>query len=270
LLNNAITFIDFKIKRLKTKFTGKSAGELTQAIREVTKIVASIPDTLQHGFYLRTISDAFNLTYSQVELLFKEAGEYRNILRIKEIADDKRDLHINIESKQTGIAQKQQELSLNSLLFDEIIILRYALKGLNEFSDLMEHFDISTDLFYTHSAKLIFKVIQQHSTQNDILSDIINSSDVHEDFKSLILTMVISEEKDSENWHIKFNRDEFVADMKKAINDSLIRLKVRNTEKQIQEINKLMRAEPENPNHLLRYKELCEIRNELMNQIINI
>jgi len=270
LIHDSIDFFDFKISRLKKGFTSKSAGEITSAVREMTKITASIPDEMKHDFYIRKISESFNLTFSQVELLYKEKEQIRKKIATNE-SNRPPQILSDIDDSDTIIGKDESKsLSIDDIFFEERLVLNYALLGLNEFSDLMEHFEIGTETFATDVAKLIFKVIQDNSVSDDILGTIINSEYVPIEYKDLIITISIKDEVGSENWELKFGRTEFIPNMKEVISKSLLKLKLRKVKESLNQIMRLMKKEPEEIEHLKRFQQLKENERQLNNSLMGI
>jgi len=270
LIHNAIDFFDFKIFRLKSGFKSESAGEITAAVREMTKITASIPDEMKHDFYIRKISESFNLTFSQVELLYKEKEQIRKKTRADESNRNEQNQAVNKAADTIIDNDESKSLSIDDIYYEEKLVLSYALLGLNEFSDLMEHFEIGTETFATDVAKLIFKVIQDNSTNDDILGTIINSEYVPNEYKDIIITISIKDEVGSENWELKFGRTEFKANMKKVITDCLLKLEKRKVDESLIQVMNLMKKEPEEIEHLKRFQQLKEQAMKLNNSLMGI
>lgn len=265
LIRDAIVFVDFKISRLKSNIKGNSAGEITSAVREITRIVAAIPDEMKHDFYISRISQSFNLTLSQVELLYKEKNQFKN----KQFAQNIKFEEKSDKPEDIGIISPKSEhiLNIDDIYLEERLILNYALQGLNEFSDLMEHFDIHTDTFNSDVSKLIFKIIQDYSDSNDILGSIINSEHVPPEFKDIIITIALKGEEFSDNWEMKFSRAEFKPDMREVISKSITKLELRKVEQSLYQIRKLMKNDPENFEHMKRFHQLNQ-QKQLLNNLI--
>lgn len=271
LIRDAESFLDFKYKVAKKNNQLETAQGLSDFVRSTVKSIVSIPDNMQHDFYIRKLSGLLDLSESQLRQVYKYRGQFLSdvIQKDNNYENDNRNPEDFLVSIETQTAFNYEDLIVNpeQILNEERIILKYALSGIDEFTDLIERFDIGNESFFSDSAKALFGIIQSHSDKDNILDGIMSDESLSKNIKNLFADIAISGETQSELWHKKFQADEPKNDFQTMISDSIIRIKLRYIQKQIREVQQLMKEEENEINHKKRFVELLLKEKEINNQI---
>jgi DNA primase len=267
LLRDAESFLDFKYKLAKQKGDLNTAQSLSEFVRTTVKTIVSIPDSMQHDFYIRKLSGLLDLSESQLRQVYKFRGQFieqmiqedrRNLNNLK----DTEDFFIT-DATQTNFNFEELVLNPEQIINEEKLILNYALQGLDEFTDLIERFDVGSDTFFSDSAKALFTVIQAHSDKDDILNSILSDGSLSKRIKSILADIALAGESPSENWHKRFQVEAPKNDYITIISDAITGLKLREVQKNIKEVQDLMRNDENNINHKRRFIELLRKEKEL-------
>jgi len=260
LIRDAESFLDFKYKLAKRNNELDSAPALSEFVRNTVKTIVSIPDTMQHDFYIRKLAGLLDLSESQLRQVYKYRGQFINDI-VRNDNDYDNDIRVasdflNTDSTQTNLNYEDLIVNSEQILLEEKILLKYALKGLEEFTDLIERFDVGHETFFTDSSRTLFGLIQSHSDKDDILNSIMGDEGLSKNIKSLIADIAIAGESQSENWHKKYHADEPKYEYPTVIKDANIRLKLRHVKQSIREVQQLMKEDEDNILHKQRFLEL--------------
>ncbi len=272
MIRDAESFLDFKYKQAKKKSSINTAAELSEFVKSTVKAIVSIPDGMQHDFYIRKLAGLLDLSESQLRQVYKFRGQFINELLDKERKSDSDDINpidflINSDS-QTAINYDDLMIIPDSILNEERILIKYALKGIDDFTTLIERHDIGKDTFHSESAKAIFALLQSHSDKDDILQSIIDDENLTEKIKSLIIEIALHGETQSELWHKKFQADEPRVDFDTIIEDVKNKLKLYKIKKKLLEVRQLMINDSNNDYHKQRFLELLRKEKDLNSLIM--
>ncbi|MBX3042716.1 MAG: DNA primase [Candidatus Kapabacteria bacterium] len=270
LIRDAESFLDFKYRHAKQKGELDSAQSLSDFVRSTVKTIVSIPDSMQHDFYIRKLSGLLDLSESQLRQVYKFRGQYINELIQSETnyADSREpeDFLVSIET-QTAFNYEDLIVHPEQILNEEKLLLKYALQGEDEFTDLIERYDVGPEIFYSDSARALFAVIQSHSVNDKILDSIMSDESLSRNIRGLIADIALAGESQSELWHKKFQAEEVIIDYPLMISDSILRIKMRFVQKQIREVQNLMKEDGDNIGHKNRFLELLRKEKELNSKI---
>lgn len=259
LIRDAESFLEFKYRIAKNAGTIESALGMSDFVRSTVKAIVAIPDTMQHDFYIRKLSALLDLSESQLRQAYKLRGKFINdiIQHDNNFENDNRSAQDFLQSEvQTSLNYEDLIVNKELILKEEMLLLKYALQGLDEFTDLVEKYDLERDTFFSDSARLLFGILQSHSDKDNILDSIMAEQELSDKIKSLMAEIAISGETPSELWHKRFHAEEIVIDFPTVISDSIIRLKLRYVQKNLKEVQLLMREDEDNIAHKKRFQEL--------------
>ncbi len=265
-IRDAETYISYRHKNALEADLLKTPAQLTDFVRSTIKTIVSIPDSLQHDFYIRQLSQLLNLTENQLRQVYKfRAQSINNIIQsesqgkqTQEPAD-----YLHSDEAQTVINYEDIIINRESLYNEEKLILNFALQGIDEFTDLIEKYDVGPETFITSSAKAIFSIIQSHSDKEDIMNEIFNDLSISSSVKSFVAELAIMKESPSEAWYKKFQADELKIDYETAIIDSRNKLKSKVIENQLKEIQNMLKSDHDNETLLKRFIELRSKKREV-------
>lgn len=267
LIRDADSFLDFRYKIAKKNNELETARGLSDFVRSTAKVIVSIPDSMQHDFYIRKLSGLLDLTEAQLRQVYKFRGQIINELIQKERSEIEENANpedfFTSGDAQINISYEDFLVNPENILNEEKLILKYALQGEDEFTNLIERFDVGRDTFFSDSSKALFGLIQAHSDKEKILDSIMLDTAVSNRIKAIIADIAISGETQSELWHKRFQADEPVIDFQKMISDSITRIKLRHIQKQLREVQHLIKEDDDNLNHKKRFQELMLKEKEL-------
>lgn len=263
-LRKAKTYLEFKIDRIKEKQNINTPFALSSLLKTLLEVVAKIPDEIQHDFYLKEIANRLALSEQQL----KEAYSLKNKFRDEYLVQFDKETNYDYSehfTKDTYDNIESDDFDINSILPEEKLILKIALKGNDELLHLYEYTDFEDDILITKTARTIFETI----TVNCEFGDIVNSillGDYAPNIKDAILTLRIDEITPSDKWYSLLNIDKEVVDEIRIIKDSVKKLHQRKIKIQIEQVKILMKNEPNNINHFERFNELKKKEISYQNQ----
>lgn len=252
-IRKAKTYLEFKIERIKEKQNINTPFALSSLLKTLLEVVAKIPDEIQHDFYLKEIANRLSLSEQQL----KEAYSLKNKFRDEFLVQFDKESNYDYKSNFLENEDKNEEevLDLKTILPEEKLILKIALKGNDELLHLYEYTDFEDDILISPAARTIFEIITVNSEFGDIVNSII-LGDYPPHIKDAILTLRIVDMQPSDNWYSLLNIDKEEVDEIRVIKDSVKKLHQRKIKSQIEQVRKLMVAEPDNLRHLERFNEL--------------
>jgi DNA primase len=269
-LRHAKGFIDFKIERFKESGSLETPQGKSKAINNLIETVAKIPDELQHDFFIQKIASLLNLTENQIHTIYDLKGKLRTDY-IRHL-DSESAIIENIIFVQPEIDPDKipikYEYTMDEILPEEYILLKVALQGTDDLNQLFEKTDFSIEILISNSAKEIFDLILENSENTDILNSLL-SSEIDDNIKSIVIELSMDDVSPSENWYSRLKIDRPELDLSRIMNDSINKLKIRKIRSQIEEVQSLIKNEPDNSNHLKRFMHLYKQEKEIINVITN-
>ena len=269
-LRHAKGFIDFKIERFKESGLLNTPQGKSNAINNLIETVAKIPDELQHDFFIQKIASLLNLTENQIHTIYDLKGKLRNdyIRHLdSESAIVESKIFVQPESDPDKIPINYH-YTIDEILPEEYILLKVALQGTDDLNLLFEKTDFSVEILISNTAKEIFDLILENSENTDILNSLL-ASEIDENIKSIIIELSMEDVTPSENWYSRLRIDKPEYDLARIMNDSINKLKIRKIRRQIEEVQSLIKSEPDNANHLKRFMHLYKQEKEIISIITN-
>lgn len=252
-IRKAKTYLEFKIERIKEKQNINTPFALSSLLKTLLEVVAKIPDEIQHDFYLKEIANRLSLSEQQLKEAYSLKNKFRDEFLVQFDKESNYDYKANFLDNEDKI--EEETLDLKTILPEEKLILKIALKGNDELLHLYEYTDFEDDILITPAARTIFEIITVNSEFGDIVNSII-LGDYPPHIKDAILTLRIVDMQPSDNWYSLLNIDKEEVDEIRVIKDSVKKLHQRKIKSQIEQVKKLMVAEPDNLRHLERFNEL--------------
>jgi DNA primase len=269
-LRHAKGFIDFKIDRFKESGLLNTPQGKSNAINNLIETVAKIPDELQHDFFIQKIASLLNLTENQIHTIYDLKGKLRNDY-IRHLDSESAIVESKIFVQQNDVPDKiplDYKYSIDEILPEEYILLKVALQGTDDLTLLFEKTDFSVDILISNTAKEIFDLILENSENIDILNSLM-ASEISENIKSIIIELSMADVSPSENWYSRLRIDKPEYDISRIMNDSINKLKIRKIRHQIEEVQSLIKSEPDNANHLKRFMHLYKHEKDIISIITN-
>jgi DNA primase len=257
--NKAVDFLEYLIDRYEEQ--GKLSSELTKAdsARNLIKLITTIPDKLQHDFYISRISSKLGLSDKQINLLYDEKNH------IDKSQDNKVEKTQNDEQNQR-VNYNYKDLILN----EEHLLLKYALESTQNIHYLFDEYEINKPFFITPLAQKLYQVINDFSEEHNILEAILSADNVNKDIKEFISDIALNEESISQNWK-DFGADDLEIDNKKLIKDCKTKIEIKKLNVRIEEIRQKLKENTDDGieeinNYHILIKEKKRLENEIINQ----
>lgn len=181
LVDNSISIIEFKVKRLKQNYNLDIASEKIKFLKEVSKLIANIDSKIEREIYINKISDSNEISkeaiYAEInKLLYRNSGQ--NILE-KSIPVKK--------------VEEKKEVTINKAEIErEKMILYFLIKNYDEIGDKIIS-KVLVDDFKVEKYKKIYNKILEivNNGNNNIYKEMTNIED--EEFQSILSEVLFSE-----------------------------------------------------------------------------
>lgn len=115
-IKSAISYIEFKIKKLKENFNLKDSEGLSNFTIESAKILSSIKNPIERDIFVKDFSRKYNISYTAIENYIN----YLNRNKLKEAKREKFKVKKNTNVVKSNKARAQEELLSYSLLDNDI------------------------------------------------------------------------------------------------------------------------------------------------------
>lgn len=258
-LNHAIDFVEFKIKRYKDGNPKETAQSRAGIIRDLIKSISLIPDRFQHDHYLSRVAHFLDLSKHEQDLLYseKEKLEIKSVGKLdfyqKKVSEDKeagKDLIVHNTQSQYKKSRLDEDESLkvaDSIMPEELILLKYALQGFDEINKMTDEFEISIDTFITKEAVELFEILSNLSNvKGKSLLEVIQDSElISEENKALFFGLTLTGEEKSNNWG-KYRTIGVEHNLFADLADSLIKLELKKLDLRSKNLLSLLKSEEVN------------------------
>ena len=115
-IKSAISYIEFKIKKLKENFNLEDSEGLSNFTIESAKILSSIKNPIERDIFVKDFSTKYNISYTAIENYIN----YLNRNKLKEAKREKVKVKKNINVVKSNKTRAQEELLAYSLLDNDI------------------------------------------------------------------------------------------------------------------------------------------------------
>ena len=239
LLENAISLIEFKIKKKKKDLNLENAGDKIKFLNEIAKILSKIDNTIEREIYIEKISKGYNISkeaiYAEVNKL-----EYSNRQSSK-ILEKERSIVLKRKEQKTEKVSEEIRKRENTIIW-------VLINSVETYRIIKEN--IKIDDFKDETNKEILKVIyneldKENSNINSVLDHVENQEIQNH------LTEIMAE-------------DYGIVDNKKAIQDIVKKYKMEKLQKRRDEILEQIEGENESEKKKNLSKELNDIILELV------
>lgn len=249
-IKSAISYIEFKIKKLKENFILEDSEGLSNFTIESAKILSSIKNPIERDIFVKDFSTKYNISYTAIENYIN----YLNRNKLKEAKREKVKVKKNINVVKSNKTRAQEELLAYSLLDNDIykyiknkIEVFYFTNAMTRsvFEEIPrlfeEEMEIRDFLLILESNKLVTKEFVEN-----IMSLI---SDIHVDYK--IVDELI---KTIERNYIQDRKHKILENIEKLQGEENKNLLLESL-KELQEINLKLNELKEEGNYEWKYKK---------------
>ncbi len=243
-IDNAISLVEFKVKKLKKEINLENTGDKIKFLNEIAKILSKVENTMEREIYIEKIAKGYNISkeaiYAEVNKLIYAGTKNDKILQSqnREIQQ-----HRKIEQKENNIIDedlKRRENTIIALLLDS---------NTNIFKKIKEH--VKPEDFKDEINKKIAEQLYNELEKND--ANINKLIDTFDEETQNHITMVMATDYEIEN-------------IDKAVDDILSKYERERLDNKKQKILKQLEIE-ENTE---KKKELGKELNNIINALARI
>jgi DNA primase len=217
-LEKSLSFLDFKIERLKETGKLESPKGKSDSIREIIALISKIPDRMQHDFFLSKMASSLGLSEYQIRKVYDDKKDYESRERTK-ITQDRTNEYNEEKSKTTTQSgggdfdnKAMQSFNTNTdlpfnMIWDEFFLFHLALKYEDIIPKTRKIFKNNENNIVTDTAKRFLKIIWDFSEKsNNLINSIVESEEINENDKEILSYIALNQEQPSENW-LKYTDD---------------------------------------------------------------
>lgn len=275
IAEQARDFIDFKAEVLLQEANTDPIRK-GEAIRDIVKSVACVPNALKQEIYLKEVSSRFGLSEQS---LFNELGLQKQVQQQQYKREESR------PSPKLEVVPKQAISVQPLLVLEEKLIelmLKYGAQVLNRetedgtpytitvIEEVLAHFEEDDYKIQSPINEKIIREIQEGIEKNELRSGSFFFTLMDEELTVKVANALLEpyEISDWSKHNIFFNNEEEV--LPKLISDTMIRHKREYVVSMIQEIKESLKAETDNTEQYVMMMKLNELRKEMDAELYRI
>lgn len=249
-IKSAISYVEFKIKKLKENFNLEDSEGLSNFTIESAKILSSIKNPIERDIFVKNFSTKYNISYTAIENYIN----YLNRNKLKEAKREKVKVKKNINVVKSNKTRAQEELLAYSLLDN----------------DIYEYIKNKVEVFYFTNAmtRAVFEEIprlfEEEMEIKDFLSILESNKLVNKEFVENIMSFIREIHVDDKivDELIKTIEGNYLQDRKHKILENIEKLQGEENKnllleslKELQEINLKLNELKEEGNYEWKYKK---------------
>lgn len=249
-IKSAISYIEFKIKKLKENFNLEDSEGLSNFTIESAKILSSIKNPIERDIFVKDFSTKYNISYTAIENYIN----YLNRNKLKEAKREKVKVKKNINVVKSNKTRAQEELLAYSLLDN----------------DIYKYIKNKIEVFYFTNAmtRAVFEEIprlfEEEMEIRDFLSILESNKLVTKEFVENIMSLISDIYVDDKIFDelIKTIERNYIQDRKHKILENIEKLQGEENKnllleslKELQEINLKLNELKEEGNYEWKYKK---------------
>lgn len=249
-IKSAISYIEFKIKKLKENFNLEDSEGLSNFTIESAKILSSIKNPIERDIFVKDFSTKYNISYTAIENYIN----YLNRNKLKEAKREKVKVKKNINVVKSNKTRAQEELLAYSLLDN----------------DIYKYIKNKIEVFYFTNAmtRAVFEEIprlfEEEMEIRDFLSILESNKLVTKEFVENIMSLINDIHVDDKivDELIKTIERNYIQDRKHKILENIEKLQGEENKnllleslKELQEINLKLNELKEEGNYEWKYKK---------------
>lgn len=249
-IKSAISYIEFKIKKLKENFNLEDSEGLSNFTIESAKILSSIKNPIERDIFIKDFSTKYNISYTAIENYIN----YLNRNKLKEAKREKVKVKKNINVVKSNKTRAQEELLAYSLLDN----------------DIYKYIKNKIEVFYFANAmtRAVFEEIprlfEEEMEIRDFLSILESNKLVTKEFVENIMSLISDIHVDDKivDELIKTIERNYIQDRKHKILENIEKLQGEENKnllleslKELQEINLKLNELKEEGNYEWKYKK---------------
>lgn len=257
-INNAKEFFDYKIDMYKLRGMMDNPADRVESVRELVGLVTSIPDKLQHDFYIRKIAPIFELSQDQLRQIYKEKIG-KGINPDFQSSRNKAVQGLDEEAANKLIAQRKVKESISSeLTSEEKYLIHLMIAEDLVISLLRNELKIEESDFISNSGKRLFTLLIDISENEGDIINALSESDFLDSADRDLLTDLLFSDQISENWP-KYDSTMPEKDLNKILKDTINNLRKKSIEKRVNELQSEFSEDMANDKKLVILKLIKEL-----------
>ncbi|TAL68193.1 MAG: DNA primase [Bacteroidetes bacterium] len=225
-LDHAQPFLQFKIDLLEKSGALATPSGKSNAVRQIIRIISSIPDRLQHDEYIRQLSSLMQISETQLKEVYndklvqeKKRSQKQNVRTATVNVENKADTDENNNSENKI---KKSKAKFEELLNEEIVLLRIALTDTVAHNLLKDRFEFVKDKFISDEGKRLMSLVLSQSSDM-LLNTLLHNTQISNEDKDFFTHLTMTEEQPSAQW-TRFRNNLPENDLIRLIQDLLYRL----------------------------------------------
>ncbi len=238
-LDGSVSFLEFKINKLKEEGKLNNPQSKAEAARDIVRIISKIPDRLQHDDYIANLARYMNFSEFQLQQIYKEKNEI-------EKKDKKQKKRENVEHQKDN-AFPVQEIDVNlksKLQKEEYILLETCLAETDGIKTLFSNENFNMNLIISSEGKRLFTILENlYSITDNVVDELMADESISESDRDFLVKLSFKGHQFDKKWE-KYIDTVPTIDIKKTINDTLIRLSIKQLDIQIQELMQIQKVAP--------------------------
>ena len=245
-LDDALPFLEFKVKLLEEKGAFVSPLEKAEALRSLVAIISMIPDRLQHDDYISQLAILLKLSENQLQKIYKEKKYLEKKIRQRASFKAANKLpepppsdtvppEIGAEAAEPAIGHEEQLKQI--LLPEEENLLNLAVSQKGAFRQMTEDFGLSDSSFYSNEGKRLFSIMLETCGNDDVLHDLQSDPDVDNEDKDFFIRLALSEYQFCNDWH-KYRDELPEKDVSRMLKDNINRMRLAKLKEKHEELIK--------------------------------
>ncbi len=249
-IKSAISYVEFKIKKLKENFNLEDSEGLSNFTIESAKILSSIKNPIERDIFVKNFSTKYNISYTAIENYIN----YLNRNKLKEAKREKLKVKKNVNVVKSNKTRAQEELLAYSLLDN----------------DIYKYIKNKVEVFYFTNAmtRAVFEEIprlfEEEIEIKDFLSILESNKLVNKEFVENIMSFIREIHVDDKivDELIKTIEGNYLQDRKHKILENIEKLQGEENKnllleslKELQEINLKLNELKEEGNYEWKYKK---------------
>jgi DNA primase len=237
VIDNSISFIDFKASELQKKGLFASPENQTRAIRSIIETLAKIPDELKRNFYIKAIAERYDLyetiLYRELDAITRKE---RGRSRVRDIPENLVPIdNGDVQSEPMTHMQNPVELFTTA----ERDILKLLLESDREVQEFI-YSQLSPDEMIHPVARELFEKLYDHYLKSGKTeASVLMNEEAFTDYSPIITRLLAERYEVSERWDTLRGFEEFPVNLQLS-NDAVRMLKKWNIKERIETVRKNM------------------------------
>jgi DNA primase len=269
-LNNAISFVEYKVNLAKQNNLISTPKSKSDFIIEILKIINKIPNKLEHSDHIQKLSDLIGISSLQLKSVYLEKSK---ISKVSDIQSSNLQIKENVEAETNIETVRSKNSYFEYILFEEELILRTILLNERAAKIVFDVFKVADDKLYSEQAKDLFALLKDlhNSGKKNLLQEIISDDEIDNMIRDYFSAISMDEDEISLNWD-KYCPTIRPTDYERVIQDSYIKIEILKLTNEAEKIKKEINSLPLDQ-HLLflqKIKELNSKKSLLNNKLMRI